>query len=71
MSGRNNKDGSDLGSTVARSWADLRVPQERAECENKGMCDDVYYINVHVPCVAICPKCQSEEWDERKKGGTK
>lgn len=47
-----------------------------SEWENKGMCDDMYYIKVHVPCgteimvltgfVALCPKCQPDEWAERK-----
>ena len=47
-----------------------------SEWKNKGVCDDMYYIKVHVPCgtemmvlmgfVPLCPKCQPEEWAERK-----
>lgn len=58
-----------------------RALKERAlgegEWDDKGMCDDAYYVHVHRPCgtevmtlvghVAICPKCQPEEWAETKR----
>lgn len=71
-----HKNGNDLSSAIARGWAELRASQAM-EWEEKGMCDDVYYVVVHVPCgtnvrmlmshQAICPKCQPEEW-ARKLG---
>jgi len=65
------RDGSDLSSTVARGWEDMRAARER-EWENRGVCDDRYYKMRHIPCgsqvlilmghVAVCPKCQPEEY---------
>jgi hypothetical protein len=76
---KSRRDGSDLSSTIARGWEDMRAAKER-EWEDLGMCDDAYCRMRHVPCGArimvlmghspICSKCQPEAWaEQRRKDG--
>jgi membrane protease subunit (stomatin/prohibitin family) len=70
---KDRKDGSDLSSTAARAWEDMRAAKER-EWENLGVVDEIYHKVKHVPCgtvvqisagrVRMCPKCQPEEWEK-------
>jgi len=45
-----------------------------SEWENKGMCDDMYYIKVHVPCgteIMVLTGCVPSARSASRKNGPK